>query len=122
MGREDFSLPCAEKNDEVGVGGAIKRWAKEGTTYGRRDGKSPPRLGEWLRQKTSASILGSLSLSQVSHSKQPATKFYEQSDVQCLSVWGETELSYQQPRMNMEADRQPLHMPAALAHDPTPSS
>ena len=61
-------------------------------------------------------------LSQVSHSKQPATKFYEQSDVQCLSVWGETELSYQQPRMNMEADRQPLHMPAALAHDPTPSS
>lgn len=122
MGREDFSLPCAEKNDEVRVGGAIKRWAKKGAIYGRSDGKSPPRLGEWLRQKTSDSVLGSLSLSQISHSKQPATKFYEQSVVQFLSVWGETELSYQQPRMNVEADCQPLHMPAALAHDLTRSS
>lgn len=78
LGREDFSLSSTEKNNEVRVEGAIKRWAKEGAIYGKSDGMSPPRLGEWLRQKTSASILGSVSFSQISHSKQPATKFYEE--------------------------------------------
>ena len=43
LGREDFSLPSAEKNNEVRVEGANKRWAKEGAIYGRSDGMSPPR-------------------------------------------------------------------------------
>lgn len=52
LGREDFSLPCAEKNNEVGVGGAIKRWAKEGAIYEARALRGLEGLGSrgWSRR------------------------------------------------------------------------
>lgn len=95
--------------------------------YGRSDGMSPPRLGEWPGQKTSASALGSLSLSvSVSVSRRFLTLRNQlpscMNSLMKRPMWGETEISYQQPWVYLEADCQPLHVTAALANDMTMSS